>query len=267
MEAQAHEEAYDEIVRVVASLAEARGIRLVIRYASLTVVDDDPQAIVKVLNNQILHQHGIDLTETVLARVNSDSPANAVAPPASAAAEPIASAVDDHEAANRAFHECPVATLDLARIYSEDATFKQLNEILKSDVSAAEAKLTAKKAEIQSAVDKLAELPEGSEAHREKQAEITRERALMESHVNRQKALFAQQEAGVYYGVLRGVQNELQSLAATRRFSLVLRTANTVKAAGAKREIVAELNSQVIYQRGIDVTDAIIAARNAGLKR
>jgi len=248
-----YRDAFADILRVVALHAEARGMRLVLRFdAAKAETVDSPSAIVEAMNQVILHQEGIDLTDAVIATVNGEPAADVVAPPL-----PPAPLADESPAA-----VYPVATLDLARVYAEDLAFKQLNDEMKRDVERAEIELKSIREKLVRESDKLGELEKGSEAYVEKDAAIRRGSAVVQSQVDQRKQQFALQEAKNYFHVLQGVRDEMRRLADSKGFTLVLRTSDTSKLSYDPKELAAELNRTIVYQRGIDVTNDVIAARN-----
>jgi len=225
-------------------------MRLVLRFNAEIVTADDPPAIVKALNEMILHQDGIDLTDAVIATVNGEPAADVVAPPL----PPALPAPPADESPDAVF---PVATLDLLRAFAEDLDFRQLNDEMKRDVERAETELKTIQEELARESNELGELEKGSEAYIEKDAAIRRRTAVMQSQVEQRKQQFALKEAKNYFQVLEGVRGELRRLADRKGFALVLRTGPDPE------ELMAELKRTIVYQRGIDVTNDVIAARNA----
>jgi hypothetical protein len=68
-EAQVYYETYDEVVREVARLANTHNISLVLRYDSSPINPQDRGSVLKGVNNPIVVQHKLDLTDALIAQV------------------------------------------------------------------------------------------------------------------------------------------------------------------------------------------------------
>jgi Skp family chaperone for outer membrane proteins len=250
MEAKIYKESYEEIQRVIALEAKARSMRVVLRVAD-ELEGNDPQSVVKTLNKTVLYQEGIDLTSAVIAAVNGGT-----LPTIDVGNEP-----PPVEESLRG--SCPVAVLDLARVYAEDAKFKVLNDAMRRDVERAEADMAMRKAELKQGTAKLSQLGKGTEAYLEKEAAIRRAQAVLESSVTQQKRQFIEQEAENYFNVYQRVLDELRRLAERKGFVLVLRISELANPSNDPEQIVKELNQTILYHRGIDVTCDVLEALNA----
>jgi Skp family chaperone for outer membrane proteins len=83
MEAKNYFTVYQEVTDAIKSYCEKHGILLVLRFNGDPIDADNPQEVVKALNNTVLHYHKeIDITPHILAMVNKSrkGPSNPVPP-------------------------------------------------------------------------------------------------------------------------------------------------------------------------------------------
>jgi len=69
-EAELYIEAYQRVIEEVQRIAEARGLKLVLRYQADNLDAKDPKKLMESLNRQILYEKGLDITDEVLQAVN-----------------------------------------------------------------------------------------------------------------------------------------------------------------------------------------------------
>lgn len=69
-EAELYIEAYQRVVEEIQRIAEARGLKLVLRYQADNLDSKDPKKLMESLNRQILYEKGLDITDEVLQAVN-----------------------------------------------------------------------------------------------------------------------------------------------------------------------------------------------------
>lgn len=70
-EAEIYQETYQQIVEEIQRIAEARGLRLVLRYQADRTDSKDPKKLLESLNRQILYEKGLDITDEVVQAVNN----------------------------------------------------------------------------------------------------------------------------------------------------------------------------------------------------
>ncbi|MGH7136000.1 MAG: hypothetical protein ACREHD_09685, partial [Pirellulales bacterium] len=70
-EAAIYLEVYQEIMKDVATYADARGITLVMRFNGDNIDLNDPSGVAKELNKLIIYHKGIDITDEILQIVNA----------------------------------------------------------------------------------------------------------------------------------------------------------------------------------------------------
>jgi Skp family chaperone for outer membrane proteins len=71
MEAEIYMETYRQIVEEIQRIAEARELRLVLRYDADKSDNKDPKKLFNSLNRQVLYEKGLDITDEVIQAVNN----------------------------------------------------------------------------------------------------------------------------------------------------------------------------------------------------
>jgi Skp family chaperone for outer membrane proteins len=69
-EAEIYLETYKLVIEEIQRIAEARGLKLVLRYQADNLDAKDPKKLLESLNRQILYEKGLDITDEVLQAVN-----------------------------------------------------------------------------------------------------------------------------------------------------------------------------------------------------
>jgi Skp family chaperone for outer membrane proteins len=69
-EAAVYHNTYKQIMEEIQRIAEARGIRLVIRTETLAPDTKDQKKLIETMNRQVLYQNGLDITDEVVQAVN-----------------------------------------------------------------------------------------------------------------------------------------------------------------------------------------------------
>jgi Skp family chaperone for outer membrane proteins len=69
-EAEAYQKTYREVVEEIQRIAEARNLRLVLRYQADNADSKDPKKLVESLSRQVLYEKGLDITDDVVQAVN-----------------------------------------------------------------------------------------------------------------------------------------------------------------------------------------------------
>lgn len=156
-----------------------------------------------------------------------------------------------------------VALLDLAKIFNNHVGFKQLSDGLRLDVEDAERELTRRKAEMQAEADALVKLGKGTAEAKQLESKIARESAELQVKVQEQKKEFFEEEAGIYNQVYQQVMKEVEKYADTHGISLVMRFNGDPSNPNDPQGIQKELNKAVLFHKGIDITDDILAIVNA----
>jgi Skp family chaperone for outer membrane proteins len=153
-----------------------------------------------------------------------------------------------------------VALVDLTRVFANHSGFKAKVELMRREVEAAEKKLKVRKEEIEQAQTAAAKEPAGSVKRTEAEQRLLLDQQTLQAEVNLQKAKFMEQEAQIYLETYESVLAIIDAYADEQKIDLVLRfNGDPIDGRENLQNVMQQLNRQVIYQKGIDITDVILS--------
>lgn len=155
-----------------------------------------------------------------------------------------------------------VALVDLTRVYKDHEAFKKQVELMRAEVQEAEKKLKARKEEVQKAQADLQKLPAGSVTRTEAEQKLQLDQQALEADVNLQKTKFMQQEARIYLEVYESLLAIIDAYAVEQKIDLVLRINDSPPDRHDLKSAMQQLNRQILYHKGIDITDEILQRAN-----
>lgn len=126
----------------------------------------------------------------------------------------------------------------------------------------AERQLRTRKAELQAERDAAAKLPKGSPEAKRLESKVALESAELQVKVAEQKKAFFEEEAGIYYKVYEEVMKHVEEYADKHGINLVMSFNGEPLDKNDPEGVKKELNKAVLYHKGIDITDAILAIVN-----
>lgn len=239
---------YREIQRTLTHLAEARGLAIVLQVNNGALSDDaTPEETKAALGKFTLYHRGVDVTDHIVGALDKAEGSTSARQPT---AVPNSTAADDSRT--------QVATLDLSRAISENASFKRATAQLKADAADAEKGFAAQKQQLQQDSEKLQQLKQGSEDYRRKEEKIAEQAAAVREKVSRQKRDFVYRDWATYLAAYREIESAIAELAAEKGLRLVLQFHDEPSVGDDANRVQAELRKIVLYQHGIDVTDDVI---------
>jgi hypothetical protein len=151
-----------------------------------------------------------------------------------------------------------VALVDMTKAYAQNEEFKSKVELMKRDVAEAEERLKVRKGAIDQAQAALQAFPPGSVKRTEAEQKLLLDQQTLQADVNLQKAKFMEQEARIYLDVYDGLLEIINAYAEEQKIDLVLRfNAQPIDRTNLQ-QAMQELNRQVVYHKGLDITDEIM---------
>jgi Skp family chaperone for outer membrane proteins len=155
-----------------------------------------------------------------------------------------------------------VALVDLTRVFADHEEFKKQIALMRVEVQEAEKTLKARKEECQKAQADMQKLPAGSVTRTEAEQKLQLDRQTLQTDVNLQKARFMEQEARIYLEVYESVLAIIDAYAADQKIDLVLRFNDNPLDRNDLQNVMRQLNRQVVYHKGMDITDEILRRAN-----
>jgi fumarylacetoacetate (FAA) hydrolase family protein len=158
---------------------------------------------------------------------------------------------------------CDVALLDVAKVFKNCNWFRDKMEEMKKASVDAEKELKLRTVVAEKLAERLKEMKTGSDEHNALQREIIGQQADNQLYTARKQQSILSDEARLYAEVYERVQQETTKIAREKRIRLVLRFQTDAIDKDKRDSVLQGVNRPVIYQDGLDITDAVIAAINA----
>lgn len=152
-----------------------------------------------------------------------------------------------------------VALVDLTKVFAEHEEFKKQVESMRVDVAEAEKQLKIRKEALEKAGAAVDMLPKGTVKRAAAEQKAALDRQTLQAAVNLQKAQFMEQESQIYVDVYESVLAIIDAYTAEHKIDLVLRfNGDPIGEGQDPQSVMQHLNRQVIYHKGVDITDEII---------
>lgn len=150
------------------------------------------------------------------------------------------------------------ATIDINLLFKGDPKFIRLREELTSNVQAAEKELRGKNEQLEAKKQQLVKLAQSSDAFRKLKTELEIEAALLQSSLQEQKTALARQESEVYWTCYQDMSRLIEEYCEQHGIQMVVRAMKEPIDPKNPQDIAKELNRQVVYDKGIDLTETIL---------
>ncbi len=162
-----------------------------------------------------------------------------------------------------------VAIVDLARIFKDSPRIARLRERLRNQYSTESADAKSLAETVKELKAKFDAAAKGSREQQERAAEFQKRYAELQASAKLLNGDFAAREAELYRVFYEDAQAEVARYAKSRGIGLVVRfqegpdTPGEIRDAKAVSQVLTHLNQLVVYQDGLDITDAVIARMKA----
>lgn len=157
-----------------------------------------------------------------------------------------------------------VVVIDVARVFKEHIRFNQHMEVMKRDVEAYEGVVRRKREAIQEDAKEATLHEKGSPEYNRVEARAAKAMSDLQVEMGLKRKELMEQEARLYYNTYAEVTRLVASFADKHRIRLVLRYNGEGMNANDRQSVLAGVNNNVVFQRDLDISDAIIAEANRG---
>ncbi len=151
-----------------------------------------------------------------------------------------------------------VAVLDLKRVFDENARFKQKLGAVKEEVEAFENQIKREQEALKQAAEGLALLKPGSIDFKTKERELAEWDSKLRVQMQLKRKEVLEKEAQLYLDTYEEIQTAVRTLADHYGISLVLRFDSASSDANNRQDIMRKINENVVYQKNLDLTSAVI---------
>lgn len=150
------------------------------------------------------------------------------------------------------------ATIDMALLYKGDPKFVELREALTIQTQQAEGELRSRNERQETKKQQLTRLSPNSEAFRKMKSELEIEAALLQTWVQEQKTSLDKRESEIYWTCYQDMARLIEEHCQQHDIQMVVRTVKEAIDPQNVQDVAKELNRQVVYDKGIDITGPIL---------
>lgn len=153
-----------------------------------------------------------------------------------------------------------IAVLDVAKVFKENAAFKQQIDAIQARAQQLKAEVEAKQNELRLKAQQINEQFKANTPDRkDAEAALEQEMTGLRTYARQSETELMTQEAKVYYDTYQKMQAIVGATAKANNIALVLRFDSSAISSEDRSSVVAGVNRAVVYQSESDITDYVIA--------
>jgi Skp family chaperone for outer membrane proteins len=153
-----------------------------------------------------------------------------------------------------------VAVLDVAKIFTENATFDSKMKSIKSEADSLKAEIQGEQEKIRQDALKLQAYEAGSPDRNQLEAELEQRQAALRTRARQSEQDLLNREAAIYYDTYSEMQKVVAEIAQQYGISLVLRFDSAEIDKSNRPEVIKGVNRAVVYHHKLDLTNMVIKA-------
>jgi Skp family chaperone for outer membrane proteins len=157
-----------------------------------------------------------------------------------------------------------VAVIDIAHIFKNHVRFNAQMNDMKRDIDAFDASMRDESVKLQKKAESMQTFNPSSNEFKKTDEELAHLKSDFQIRVQAKKREFLEQEARVYYGIYREVEDAVASFAQRNRIGLVLRYTGDEMKPDDRSSVLQGVNKPVVYQDRLDITQHVLNQLNAG---
>ena len=157
-----------------------------------------------------------------------------------------------------------VAVIDIAYIFKNHVRFNRAMNDMKGDIEAFDAAIRTDQQNFQKKREQLSAFSPSGPDYKKAEEELAHMKSDVDIKVAVKRREFLEQEAKVYYGIYREIEDAVAVFAQRNRISLVLRFSGDEMKPDDRNSVLQGVNKPVVYQYQLDITQLILNQLNAG---
>ncbi len=158
-----------------------------------------------------------------------------------------------------------VAVIDLQEVFKQNIRFKQALEDIRKDTEGLAAKTRTEQTKLQKMVEELKNFKPGTPDYKTREEEIARLESNVRVTLGLERKDLRDREAKLHFHAYEEVLGIVEVFAERYGIALVIRFNAEEMDPSNPESIMMGLNRHVVYQRNLNITDAIIAEINKGV--
>jgi Skp family chaperone for outer membrane proteins len=135
---------------------------------------------------------------------------------------------------------------------------------MKRDIDGFDATMRDESVKLQKKQETMAQFNPSSNEFKKADEELAHLKSDFQIRVQAKKREFLEQEARVYFGIYREVEDAVASFAQRNRIGLVLRYTSDEMKPEDRASVLQGVNKPVVWQDRLDITQQVLAQLNAG---
>lgn len=155
-----------------------------------------------------------------------------------------------------------VAIIDIGYIFKNLASYNAKRDALREKTKALQNEVAQQRKHLSKENEKLQELQPGSLDYKRVEAQLTQQASDFQVQNELQRKALVEEEIKLYYDTYLEVQRVIDSLAAKYNIDLVVRYDREKMDPADPDSVRRGLLNSVVYHRGLDLTDAVLAELN-----
>jgi len=157
-----------------------------------------------------------------------------------------------------------VAVIDIAHIFKNHVRFNAQMNDMKRDIDAFDAAMRDESVKLQKKQEAMVAFNPSSNEFKKADEELAHLKSDFQIRVQAKKREFLEQEARVYYGIYREVEDAVTQFAQRNRIGIVLRFTSDEMKPEDRNSVLQGVNKPVVFQDRLDITPQVLAQLNAG---
>jgi Skp family chaperone for outer membrane proteins len=155
-----------------------------------------------------------------------------------------------------------VALIDINKVFEKHAEFQERFKGLGERFKNLEKTVKTEQGKLLKMKDALENFTPGTPQYKEKEAELAKTESEVRVSAGLEQKSLAEEEAKIYYETYREIEQATADFAMQKKIGLVLRHTNAEMKPEDPNSVRMGLSRTVIYQKGLDITELIIAQLN-----
>lgn len=153
----------------------------------------------------------------------------------------------------------PIALVNVDRIFRTYKPFQEKLEPLKGEAREFEQQVQVRQAEVETVLGQLRRAAPGSPEQQKLQLQVVKLQTELQQFINNGRTDLQKKEAALYLSFFRRVDAEIARYAKAHGLKLVIRQPETsLDENQPLTETLKALNRGILYEEGLDITDAIL---------
>jgi Skp family chaperone for outer membrane proteins len=157
-----------------------------------------------------------------------------------------------------------VAVIDIAHIFKNHVRFNAQMNDMKRDIDAFDAQMRDESVKLQKKQETMVQFNPSSNEFKKADEELAHLKSDFQIRVQAKKREFLEQEARVYFGIYKEVEDAVASFAQRNRIGIVLRFTSDEMKPEDRASVLQGVNKPVVWQDRLDITQQVLAQLNAG---